>query len=174
MDRRHWTKRPVTNWQPRPVVRADRHSFKPVGLWYEIDGGWIDWCSGEQPDWARAYAGHYPIEVTIPTRLLTLATPADVWAFSRRYSTNIVPHLRGIDWQRVARDHGGIEIRNYWKMSTLRFEIDLMWFYGWDCSSGCVWDLTAIAVGAFVPGAALAPPIEDAPPVEGAREITLE
>ena len=50
-----------------------------------------------------------------------------------------------IDWHAVAQAYAGIEIAPYcW---SLRFEYEFLWYYGWDCASGCVWELSAVRVG---------------------------
>lgn len=48
--------------------------------------------------------------------------------------------LGGIAWTAVADRWDGIIIAPYqW---TRRY--DLAWYYGWDCASGCIWNLDAI------------------------------
>ena len=48
-----------------------------------------------------------------------------------------------INWEAVALDYKGVEITNYGK---IKFSKGIMstWFYAWDVSGGCVWDLSAV------------------------------
>lgn len=43
----------------------------------------------------------------------------------------------GIDWKAVAKEYDGIEIDPY--QYERRFSEGFLWYYGWDCASGCVW-----------------------------------
>ena len=48
--------------------------------------------------------------------------------------------LRPINWPAVAERYGGILITPYqWS-----HRMSLHWYCGWDCASGCVWDLSQI------------------------------
>lgn len=45
-----------------------------------------------------------------------------------------------IDWQAVASDHDGIIISPYnWPARH-----EMIWYYPWDCASGCIWNADAI------------------------------
>ena len=47
-----------------------------------------------------------------------------------------------IDWAEVASKYDGIIISPYqW---SLRLDMEMMWYYGWDCASGCIWNISAI------------------------------
>ena len=47
-----------------------------------------------------------------------------------------------IDWTAVGKNHDAIVIAPYiWE----RRLDGPMWYYGWDCASGCVWNATAVA-----------------------------
>jgi hypothetical protein len=46
-----------------------------------------------------------------------------------------------IDWPRVAERFDGVIIAPYqWK-----HRLELMWYYGWDCASGCIWNARAVS-----------------------------
>ena len=47
-----------------------------------------------------------------------------------------------IDWPWVSKSYKGIVIPNY--IWSRRLEPGHMWYYVWDCASGCVWDTSAI------------------------------
>lgn len=45
-----------------------------------------------------------------------------------------------MNYGKVAEKYGGIEITPYlWEK-----RLNSMWYYGWDCASGCVWDRSAV------------------------------
>lgn len=121
---------------------------KPYGFWYQTGRSWEEWIAGERMlDWMKPYL--VVIEVD-PSRILQLRSAYELHQFTEQYKAPFVPgqtvfesgRLTAINWQRVAESWGGIEISPYqW---SCRF--DLMWYYGWDCASGCVWDLNAVRV----------------------------
>jgi hypothetical protein len=113
-------------------------------LWVSVDGeyDWPWWCEAESFD-----IGSFRHEVSLrpDANILVITTVNELDAFQRRYRASIASWAfsKGIDWERVARDHSGIVIAPYqWER---RHDIKSSWYYGWDCASGCIWDLTAIA-----------------------------
>lgn len=116
--------------------REQSAGMKPNGLWFEVDYAWRNWCAYE----------HYPLgkivyRVTLnrDARIIRLANENQLRAFNLRYRAD----LRGdsIDWRCVAADAQGIIVPHYqWQ-----HRFDMLWYYGWDCESGCVWDVSAIA-----------------------------
>ena len=49
-------------------------------------------------------------------------------------------HFDNMNYAKVAENYGGIEVTPYiWEK-----RLDSMWYYGWDCASGCVWHRDAI------------------------------
>jgi hypothetical protein len=52
-----------------------------------------------------------------------------------------------IDWPRIAQQYKGVIISPYCWGSRL----EVAWYYGWDCASGCIWDASAIASVAEIP-----------------------
>lgn len=127
--------------QPRP---GSGPAFKPVGLWVSVEDGqgWAEWCSESNFDggWSHVYR----ITLSPNANVLHVATAEELDRFHLEYAGN--PHgLRGfsyIDWRRVAAAHDGIIIAPYqWSRRLL----GPTWYYGWDCSSGCIWRPRAIA-----------------------------
>lgn len=45
-----------------------------------------------------------------------------------------------IDWPKVAKRYGGIEITPY----IYKARMTHLWYYGWDVASGCVWLASAV------------------------------
>jgi hypothetical protein len=70
-----------------------------------------------------------------------LATAAEIRCFTAEFQE---PHpatpLTTIDWARIQEQYGGLIIAPYqWSV-----RLDFLWYYGWDCASACLWDLTVI------------------------------
>ena len=84
------------------------------------------------------------------TNMLVLRTPEQIIEFNEEYgsvpewandkSLSRITRSHYIDWPRITEEYNGIEINPYqW---SLRHE--LMWYYGWDVSSGCIWNPESI------------------------------
>jgi hypothetical protein len=130
MIRKTWTNVPIVKLIRRPF----NGSFKPIGLWYEIDGGWEEWCDDNQPNFLGK--GYHVVTFTSESGILVLSKSEDILSFQEKYSDVRI----GINWAKVAKDFDGIEIRDYSSMWGSRLDFNLTWFYGWDCSSGCIWN----------------------------------
>jgi hypothetical protein len=74
---------------------------------------------------------------------LVLSTVYEILHFNEKYKTLFSDNsFRNIDWKKVKKHYKGIIISPYqWK---LRLDTRVFWYYGWDCSSGCIWDLSCI------------------------------
>lgn len=80
------------------------------------------------------------IILTPAANILHLQTPKELDDFTTKYRST--PHFSDIhlEWDRVAEEYQGILIAPYqWSR-----RLELMWYYSWDCASGCIWDITAI------------------------------
>ena len=129
----------------RSQTYAQEIGYKPSGIWYSVNGDWARWCSDEEFRIAHLAIRH---KLTLdPGRILALHCAVDVEEFAENYRTAwpdlpASSTLRSIDWPRVASKYAGIEIAPYqWR---LRLAEGFTWYYGWDCASGCVWDLSAV------------------------------
>jgi hypothetical protein len=82
---------------------------------------------------------------------LTINTAAGIDKFSRQYgdkSKNIRFTSFYIDWEMVCGEYDGIIISPFcWER-----RLEVMWYYTWDCASGCVWNLSAV-IGVTILGA---------------------
>ncbi len=124
---------------------------KPSGIWYSCGGSWIEWCLNE--DFCFP---HYVHEIDIVDwRLVMIDNVDDFDDFCKEYGLNIQnyfalknqidTHILGrsidcINWTIVAEGWSGIEINPYlWSR-----RLNSLWYYGWDCASGCIWDTRAI------------------------------
>ena len=144
----HYSADPVSDVYS--VAQPLEPHFKPYGLWVSVDAGSISW-----PDYIEAEAGdhHYrlrvvhDVQLAPDARILLIATVDDFDAFAGQYGRN--PRLAAppgyysyIDWKAVSEAYQGIVIAPY------RYDRRLdggLWYYGWDCASGCIWDASAMA-----------------------------
>jgi len=126
-------------------THAEERSCKPLGLWVscaDFENNWKDWCESEN---FRLDDLVYENEIILSpdARILTLSGPAGLDAFTAQYGETA--YLLGfsetiIAWERVAEDYQGIIIAPY----VYERRMELNWYYGWDCASGCIWDSGAV------------------------------
>jgi len=139
-------------------------SFKPTGLWVsDEDGfGWREWCIAENFHLDLLTHVH---EVTLSNtaEIKFLRTPEEVIAFGHEFAMTDGPGARlnawgtifAINWVRVIQRWGGIVITPYqW---SCRLDRECLWYYGWDCASGCIWEPTAI--GSIILREVVEPPV---------------
>ena len=128
-------------FEPRPAGPYT----KPPGFWVSVEGpdDWPTWCQSEQ---FRLGTFEHAFEVTVDAgaNVLTLASPEELHAFTARYGS--VADGFGSDlaiaWGRVMLEYDGILIPTYqWSC-----RYDLSWYYGWDCASGCIWNLDVLTI----------------------------
>jgi len=131
------------------VAQQPRPHFKPHGLWVSVDAGSFSWPDYVESGWFdhtyRLRVVH-DVRLEAKARILLIATVADFDAFAGQYGRTepVVPsdyHMY-IDWRAVAEAYQGIVIAPY--RYDRRFDGGL-WYYPWDCASGCIWDADAIA-----------------------------
>jgi hypothetical protein len=125
---------------------------KPRGLWVSVQGedDWPSWCRDEDHYLNGLRYAHRVTLVDRPNTL-SVATPLGMDGLTSCYGTQTGwdrrwDHRRDnrakwpIDWRQVAEMYGGIIIAPYFYQ--YRYSHD--WYYGWDCASGCIWDLSVI------------------------------
>ena len=121
--------RPPTEVMPRKQYAVPM--MKPRGFWYEVDGDWRRWCESEQPDWIEGLPV-FRVELG-DEQILQIRTPEALLAFQDEYRED--GHHEMIRWADVAERYDGIEIAPYqWE-----HRLGMLWYYGWDCASGCIW-----------------------------------
>ena len=124
---------------------------KPVGLWISVEDAWKEWCENENYCIEKLKFKHQVI-LKQGANILYLNTAKEIADLSKRY-----PYLRDqwndgigrkicssyeIDWLKVKSEYQGIIISPYqWDCRLLQVSC---WYYGWDCASGCIWDLSCI------------------------------
>lgn len=146
----HYTRRPLDS--VRSVPQGGKAGvYKPCGLWVSVEGlghfGWKDWCESEE--WGalanaegQAKTLMYEIVLAADANILRLSTPGDIDQFTSEYAADRHPGQEP-DWQRFAAKYQGIIIAPY--SYERRMTQHTLWYYGWDCASGCIWDAAAIA-----------------------------
>jgi len=116
-----------------------KRDLKPDGLWYGINNEWLDWCCGEMPDWIKKYLFELDID---ETDILIISSKNDLTEFCKKYRYDTSTE---INWKEVRDDYKGIEIENYHDLKwSNNLSLSSVWFYIWDVSGGCIWDLTAL------------------------------
>ena len=123
--------------------------FKPSGLWVSVDGpdDWPSWCRSEEfGDIDNEI--RYRVDLNSNCNVLILSTSGQLKDFNKKYSytpsayKNLLAGIGWINWKKVANDYQGLIIAPYcWE---LRLDPDVMWYYGWDCASGCIWAAEAV------------------------------
>lgn len=142
MNLSHYSARPITQLYKK--VERDEKYFKPTGLWVSVDGehDWRAWCEAENFR-LECLRIKYSVKLKPTANILHLSTAVELETFTKEYS---VRGLAGsdlnchIDWPRLRGQYDGIIISPYqWSQ-----RMELMWYYSWDCASGCVWNIEQI------------------------------
>lgn len=139
----HHTKAPFTLDRSRQYSQEGGRMppGKPRGLWVSVDGeaSWEAWCRGE--GWGEDALAHTTEIVLAPSaNLLHLRTATALDRFTDKYASGDREGARPVNWSHLAALYDGILIAPYqWSR-----RLELMWYYGWDCASGCIWNLDAI------------------------------
>jgi len=119
---------------------------KPTGIWYGINDSWLDWCIQEDFNGI----GNYIYQILIEEdKVLKIDNISKFEKFEAEYgiqANNILGHrfahrlMLAIDFEKISTQYGGIEIAPYlWEK-----RLESVWYYGWDCASGCVWNRNVI------------------------------
>lgn len=149
----HHAAEPMDFDPSRTYQQRTRSFHKPIGLWVSVEGpdDWQHWCEGE------GFASDR-FEVTHQVTLAPGHNVLWIWDypqfddFHRKYQVATDEEYmtgRYIDWELVAEHYDGLIIAPYhWRRRMGNFDDpdapDARWYYGWDCASGCIWNLAAI------------------------------
>lgn len=151
-------------WLPTPLKQSELSrrtyvqpiSYKPHGLWFDVESDWRRWAEENEFNLENlAYRHTLRIDTA---RMVVLRTPEELDAFTHTFGTSDIVDKHGkrapykdlfevpghcfIDWPKVAALWKGIAIPEYiWSR-----RLDLMWYYGWDCASGVVWDTSIVEI----------------------------
>lgn len=142
----HYSPNPFT-LERRAVQQDDPRNFtmKPRGLWVSVDDAWYVAALEMFGDDNLKHASL--ITLSPEARILYLKTVGDIDHFTEQYTIDADERFqilgRAIDWPTVAKEYQGIVIAPY--QFRRRLTPHTFWYYGWDCASGCIWDVDAIA-----------------------------
>lgn len=145
MELSHYTEQPLVFDRERTYEQGTTSNGKPRGMWVSIDGeyGWPEWCRAE--NWGVERLAHRtPVTLAPNANVLVMGSLAELITFTERYGYHRWA-MWSIDWTRVEQDYDGVIITPYLWDARLNEHTD--WYYGWDCASGCIWNLDAIRVG---------------------------
>jgi hypothetical protein len=120
--------------------------FKPRGLWVSDDGckdNWQAWCLAEE--FLLGNLTHiHAVEVAESARLLILSSGKELERFTQTFGRpgKNENDIFLIDWDQVRAQYDGLIITPYiWEK-----RLDLLWYYGWDCASGCLWNPDVVSI----------------------------
>ena len=164
----HWASNPV---KLRGMSYPQSGHPKPNGLWFDVNGSWKRWCEAAQ---FHLEGLRYRHTVTIfdSSRILFLRKAKDIDLFTREYGHNLSGHIRPLQesedidafarrygrdlfgdilkqfsnyilWEEVAKKHSGIIVEPYSRARSREY----LWYYGWNCAGGCIWDTGVIRLG---------------------------
>lgn len=120
------------------------HYIKPKGFWISVDGpnDWREWCESEDFHLERLKFKH-EIILNKNSNILHLKNDNEIIKFNEDYSIGDMRlYNHKIKWDELRNEYGGILIVPY--SFNLRLDINHHWYYGWDCASGCIWDISSI------------------------------
>lgn len=164
----HWAREPV---KLRRMDYVQSGFPKPNGLWFDADEDWKRWC--ESTDYelenlryrhtvtvidesrilclknARAidtFTGKYRLSLSSGIQFLQSENERET--FTNRYGRDIFSEIQAqfsnsISWPEVAAKYSGIVIVPFSRARSSTY----LWYYGWYCASGCVWDTSVIRLG---------------------------
>jgi len=164
----HWALDPV---RLRKMSYLQSGHPKPNGFWFDVDEDWKRWCEAMQfrPE---TFCYRHTVTILDTSRILFLRSAKDIDAFTRKYARNLFGNIQllqsssdneafardygrdlfadiqrqfsnYIAWRDVAGKHTGIIITPYSHARSRTY----LWYYGWGCASGCVWDTSVIRLG---------------------------
>lgn len=160
----HYAEKPIQLeprlYLPNPDVflQCDE-GMKPWGLWISIedfveDQTWLTWCKAEDFHLQRLKCRH-KITLKENANVLYMKTHKELIDFSLKYPANDPmdftrhfkypeqrPYVYRINWKKIKKEYDAIFIAPYlWEA---RHCMCAVWYYGWDCASGCIWNLDII------------------------------
>lgn len=123
-----------------PVQNGSALSTKPIGgFWASFDNGWERWCSGEMPEWLTGT--RYSVKLRDDARICVVSNMEDAGNLPRvdgMQKEQYITHAP-VDFEALSSMCDGILIDVSYGGPGLYNE-----FYGWDCSSLCVFRAEAV------------------------------
>lgn len=150
----HYSAKGISKFTPTPLAKRGARDGggvgdKPAGLWVsddECDQNWLAWCVAEGFGLERLRVAQEVI-LRPNASILCLGGAPDLDHFVDRYGAPLYPGARHhwIDWEKVCAVYDGVVITPYVWERRLDGPI---WYYGWDCASGCLWGDVVESIGA--------------------------
>lgn len=141
-------KEPSTPVRGHQSTKSPTLPYKPRAFWVSVDDpdrdgyswGWADWCKAENFRLEDIKYRHRVV-LSDPESLLWIASEAELLDFNEEYGQGQLDSFSSIIlWTEVAEKYSGIIIAPYqWEQ-----RLELAWYYGWDCASGCIWDTSIV------------------------------
>ena len=121
---------------------------KPNGLWVSVQGkdDWKNWCESEEFR-VENLAVSYEVKLKKNANICYLKSKEELFDFTKKYpsKTRVFDpdsDTYQLNWSEISEHYQGIIIPKYlWEC---RLALESSWYYGWDCASGCIWDLECI------------------------------
>lgn len=141
----HYARKPL--FSVYEAAQSTCPDMKPQGLWVSADDhdqNWREWCLSEE--FGLDCLTHvHDVTLAPDANVLHLSGSNDILAFTAEYrdQSPTISDYFSINWQAVAERHDGIIIAPY--MWSMRLDQRALWYYGWDCASGCIWNPRAVA-----------------------------
>lgn len=139
----HYHDHLVTEMLDSSQIETSSCLDKPRGLWFcpAGDSGWTNFVRRNLS--TSRISARTEIVVSKTANIAKIASASDLYSFGEFYGVDVLGGLaRGVDWRRVALDYEGILITPY--LEECRLAMHSIWYYGWDCASGCVWRKSAV------------------------------
>ncbi|WP_353107774.1 hypothetical protein [Gordonia sp. (in: high G+C Gram-positive bacteria)] len=122
---------------------------KPDGLWVSVAGpdDWRHWTQAEEfRSDETSLSNEHDVVLADRANLLHLDSADAVRGLTADFGMDprdaFSSSVHRIDWPLIATQWDGIVITPYqW---SCRNDWLTFWYYGWDCASGCIWNLDAI------------------------------
>lgn len=146
LNLRHYSRGAVQEVKPAVQPNPAAGKLKPRGFWVSVGDAWAEWCrqnSFGPPAKAPDELFVYRVVLDSSARILAAGTAEETEALVEEYGIKLHPDLieaRTLDWKAISQDgYDGIILTEYLYGAGLRREPRGLWYYGWDCASGCIW-----------------------------------
>lgn len=154
----HYSGMEIKKLEPEYPYTLDRPILnKPFGLWisvedYPDDETWKTWCEAEQFR-LEGLKFQYMVKLKPDANVILLDTAERVAQFGIDHEDKNnpflpksaifgKPYISYLDWLSIMKGSDGIIITPY--QNQCRGKRDCVWYWGWDCSSGCIWNINCI------------------------------
>lgn len=116
---------------------------KPEGLWVSVDSeyGWHAHCR-DADFFPEGLTYGYKVQLKANANILVIDTAQKLIDFTEKYKEikDRPVWAATISWDTVYCLYDGILISPYHYQIRLKYD----WYYGFDCASGCIWNLSCI------------------------------